>query len=64
VHKFSADESLNGADDLGDEINLQYTRKISEKIVGGAKLAVYSAGDAVFSKVDTDKFWLWASLKF
>jgi hypothetical protein len=64
VHKFSADESLNGVDDLGDEINLQYTRKISEKIVGGAKLAVYSAGDAVFSKVDTDKFWLWASLKF
>jgi hypothetical protein len=64
VHKFSTDESLNGADDLGDEINLQYTRKINEKIAGGAKLAVYSAGDAVFAKVDTDKFWLWASLKF
>ena len=40
VHKFSTDESLNGADDLGDEINLQYTRKISEKIAGGAKVAV------------------------
>lgn len=64
VHKFSADESLEGADDLGDEINLQYTRKISEKIAGGAKFAVYSAGDNAFGKVDTDKIWLWASMKF
>ncbi|MBL4672137.1 MAG: alginate export family protein [Arenicella sp.] len=64
VHKFSADESINGADDLGDEVNVQYSRKISEKIVGGAKLAAYSAGNTVFGKVDTDKFWLWASLKF
>jgi hypothetical protein len=64
VHKFSTDESLNGADDLGDEINLQYTRKLSERIAGGVKLANYSAGEAVFKKVDTDKFWLWASVKF
>jgi hypothetical protein len=64
VHKFSADESLNGADDLGNEINLQYTRKLSDKVTGGVKLANYSAGDSVFGKVDTDKFWLWAGVKF
>lgn len=63
-HKFSADDSVAGADDLGDEINLLYTRKISDNVSGGAKFAAYSAGDAVFNKVDTDKFWLWASLKF
>ena len=64
VHKFSSDESLNGADDLGNEINLQYTRKLSDKVAGGAKLANYSAGDAIFGKLDTDKFWLWAGVKF
>ena len=63
-HSFSSDDSVGGADDLGDEINLQYTRKISDNIAGGVKLANYSAGDAVFGKVDTDKFWLWASYKF
>lgn len=64
IHKFSADDSVGGADDLGDEINLLYTRKITDNVSGGAKFAAYSAGDAVFRKVDTDKFWLWASLKF
>ena len=63
-HTFSSDESLNGFDDLGDEINLQYTRKITDSVSGGIKLANYSAGDAVFNRVDTDKFWLWASAKF
>jgi len=63
-HTFSSDESLGGADDLGDEINLQYTRKLSDKVSGGIKLANYSAGDAAFGKVDTDKFWLWAGVKF
>jgi len=64
VHTFSADDSIAGADDLGDEINLLYTRKITDSIAGGIKFASYSAGDAVFRKVDTDKFWMWASLKF
>lgn len=63
-HQFSSDESLGGADDLGDEINVQYTRKLSDTVSGGVKFANYSAGDAVFNKVDSDKFWLWASLKF
>ena len=63
-HSFSSDDSLSGFDDLGDELNLQYTRKITDRVSGGIKLANYSAGDAVFNKVDTDKFWLWASAKF
>jgi hypothetical protein len=63
-HDFSADTALNGADDLGDELNLQYTRKFNKTFSGGVKLANYSAGDAVFQKVDTDKFWLWAGAKF
>ena len=63
-HSFSSDESLAGADDLGDEINLQYTRKITDRVSGGIKLANYSAGDSVFNRVDTDRFWLWAGAKF
>ena len=63
-HSFSSDDSLSGFDDLGDELNLQYTRKITDRVSGGIKLANYSAGDDVFNKVDTDKFWLWASAKF
>jgi len=64
AHTYSSDQSVNGLDDLGDEINLLYTRKLSESISGGAKFAKYSSGDNVFNKVDTDKFWFWASLKF
>ena len=63
-HSFSSDVSLNGADDLGDEINLRYTRKITDSLTGGVKLANYSAGDAAFNRVDTDRFWLWANYKF
>ncbi len=64
AHTYSSDQSLNGLDDLGDEINLLYSRKLSDSVSGGAKFAKYSSGDAVFNKVDTDKFWFWASLKF
>ena len=63
-HDFSADIALSGADDLGDELNVQYTRKFNKTFSGGVKLANYSAGDTVFQKVDTDKFWLWAGAKF
>lgn len=63
-HDYSADVAMSGADDLGDEVNLSYARKFGKSISGGVKLANYSAGNAVFSKVDTDKFWLWAGAKF
>jgi len=63
-HDFSSDVALNGEDDLGDEINLLYTRKISDSFSGGIKYADYSAGDAGFGKVDGQKTWLWLGYKF
>lgn len=59
-HSYSANESTAGVDDLGSEVNLQYTTKISNFPVG-IKYAAYSAGDI---KVDTNKLWLWAGYKF
>ncbi len=63
-HDFSSDTSLSGQDDLGDEINLVYTRKFSDSFSGGLKFADYSAGDSAFNKVDTTKAWAWAGFKF
>lgn len=64
LHDYSSDSELDGADDLGDEINLLYTRKFSDSASGGVKYADYSAGDTGFKKVDAQKVWLWASYKF
>jgi len=63
-HDFSSDVALNGADDLGDEINLLYTRKFGDGFSGGIKYADYSAGDAGFGRVDAQKAWVWAAYKF
>jgi len=63
-HDFSSDESLGGADDLGDEINLLYARGFGDNFSGGVKFADYSAGDAAFGRVDATKSWLWVSYKF
>lgn len=63
-HDFSADVALEGNRDLGDEINLQYTRGINKHFSAGIKFSAYSAGNSVFGKVDTDKLWLWAGAKF
>jgi hypothetical protein len=62
-HDFSADDSA-GADDLGDEIDVLYAKKFGKKVSGGIKYASYSAGDASFGKVDTDKLWIWLSTGF
>lgn len=59
-HSFSANEASDAVDDLGSEVNLQYTTKVSGFPVG-VKYAAYSAGDI---KVDTNKLWLWAGYKF
>ena len=61
---FSSDENLDGADDLGSEVGVQYTRKIYKKIAGGIKYSDYSAGNSAFNRVDTQRFWLWAGYKF
>jgi hypothetical protein len=63
-HSFSADEASDTVDDLGSEINLQYTTKIAGKYPIGVKYAMYSAGDAAAGKVDTDKLWLWTGYQF
>lgn len=63
-HDFSSDVSLEGANDLGDEVNVLLAKKFSKSVSAGFKFASYSAGDVAFNKVDTDKFWLWASRKF
>ena len=62
-HDFSADESTSTVDDLGSEINIQYTTKFADKYSFGAKYANYSQGDLA-SKVDTDKLWVWIGTKF
>lgn len=62
-HDFSADDSA-GADDLGDEIDLLYVKKFGKNYAAGIKYGAYSAGDASFGKVDTDKLWIWGSASF
>ena len=63
-HDFSSDEEAEGSDDLGSEINLSYVKPLGKNYAVGAKYGSYSAGDTVFGKVDTDKFWLWLNAKF
>lgn len=60
-HEFEADEASAGIDDLGDEIDLQYSRKFGGNYNAGIKYAAYTAGD---TKVDTDKLWVWVGMTF
>lgn len=64
-HDFDGDETDQfGSDDLGDELDVRYTRNFGDHVYTGIKYATYSAGDADTPQVDTDRFWLWAGLKF
>lgn len=60
-HKFDADDASATVDDLGSEINIQYTTKVAEHFNIGVKYANYSAGDI---SVDADKLWVWVATKF
>ena len=60
-HEFEADEEKGGIDDLGDEIDLVYSRPFGKTYSAGIKYAAYSAGD---TKVDADKLWVWVGAKF
>lgn len=60
-HNFEADEPSETVDDLGSEINLQYTTKISKHYSVGIKYADYS-GDS--GRVDANKTWVWLATKF
>ena len=66
-HDFSGDESIGGTDDLGDEIDIQYTRNFGKNVYAGIKYADYSQGDAIqdtgFIR-DTERFWAWVGFKF
>ena len=64
-HDFSSDVFFIGdSDDLGDEVDVRYTRNFGENIYTGIKYSSYSEGDSSFSPVNTDRFWLWTGLKF
>lgn len=60
-HNFSADESTEGVDDLGSEVDIQYTTTLMEKVKVGVKYGRYMADDI---NVDADKFWLWVGTRF
>jgi len=66
-HDFSGDTSLNGSDDLGNEIDIQYTRNFGKHVYAGIKYADYSQGNAIqdagFIR-DTERFWAWVGFKF
>ena len=68
-HDFSSDDSslINGSDDLGDEIDIQYTRNFGKHIYSGIKYSDYNAGSAetpVALITDTQRFWVWVGVKF
>lgn len=60
-HEFEADEASDTVDDLGDELDVSYLRKLGKHFTVGVKYASYTAGDI---KVDTDKLWVWTSFRF
>ena len=60
-HQYDSD--INDVD-LGDELNLVITKKVSDTYSIGAKYADYSAGDVWVAKVDAEKFWFWGEAKF
>lgn len=62
-HSYAADEASATVDDLGTELNVIYTTKVSDFPVG-VKYAMYSAGDQGAGKVDTDKLWIWTGYNF
>lgn len=63
-HDFRAADSTPGVRDFGSELDLLYTRPLSDRFLIGLKYARYSAGDSVTGKVDTDKLWVWTNFRF
>ncbi len=63
-HKFDADNASATVDDLGSEVDAVYTRSFAKNYLAGIKYAAYFAGDAAAGKVDSDKLWVWAQVKF
>ena len=61
LHTFEADSASETVDDLGTELNLQYTTKFAKHYNVGIKYASYQ-GDS--GRVDADKIWAWIGTKF
>jgi len=62
-HDFSADHSTATVDDLGNEVNVQWTRGFRTNYTFGIKYADYSKGDLA-AKADKQVFWTWVTLTF
>jgi hypothetical protein len=60
-HDFEADQATAEVEDLGSEIDLVYTTKLTKNYSAGIKFASYS-GDS--GRTDTDKLWVWLAAKF
>lgn len=60
-HDFSANDASETVDDLGSEINLQYTITLAKKYALGIKYADYSGESG---RVDANKTWIWLATKF
>ena len=60
-HDFKADKGTSGVNDLGNEIDVVYSKTFAKGYSAGIKYASYSAGDV---GVDTDKLWVWSGVKF
>lgn len=60
-HDYSADVATAAVDNLGSEINAQYTTTLNKDYDLGLKYANYS-GDS--GRPDTEKVWVWVSTKF
>ncbi|MGK0371583.1 MAG: hypothetical protein ACJAW1_001826 [Glaciecola sp.] len=60
-HNYSADQASDTIDDLGSEVNFQYTQTVTKHYKVGIKVARYLGNSG---RVDADKIWLWVSTKF
>lgn len=62
-HDYSANEASETIDDLGSEIEGQFTKKFKSGVYSGVKFAVYSEGDRA-ANVDETVFWAWVGKTF
>jgi hypothetical protein len=62
-HDYSADDSTPTIDDLGSEVDLQWTRPFRTNWMFGLKYADYQQGD-IAAKVDKQVFWSWLTFSF
>lgn len=60
-HDFEADDATDTVNDLGSEIDLQYSKKFAKHYTVAIKYAAYSGESG---RVDADKLWVWISAGF